>query len=209
MRMEIRDLEIPDVKLIVRQRISDSRGYFSETWSDRLFRAEIAANVTFVQDNQSMSAKRGTLRGLHFQKPPHAQGKLVRVLRGAIHDVAVDIRNGSPTYGSHVATRLDAAEDTQLWVPPGFLHGYCTLEDETEIFYKVTAYYSPEHDAGVLWCDPNLKIKWPFRGDAIVLSDKDRGQPLLRDLPEFFQYQASPQKSPVGRSSAPGGRRTG
>jgi dTDP-4-dehydrorhamnose 3,5-epimerase len=133
--MTIRELEIPAVKLIVPKRFSDARGYFSEIWSERLFREEIA-NVTFVQDNQSMSMKKGTLRGLHFQKPPHAQGKLVRVLRGSIYDAAVDIRRGSPTYGNYVAVKLDAVEGAQLWVPPGFLHGFCTLEDETEVFLQ-------------------------------------------------------------------------
>jgi dTDP-4-dehydrorhamnose 3,5-epimerase len=185
--MTIRELEIPAVKLIVPKRFSDARGYFLETWSQHLFCEEIA-NVTFVQDNQSMSLKRGTLRGLHFQKPPHAQGKLVRVLRGSIYDVAVDIRKGSPTYGKYVALKLDATEAAQLWVPPGFLHGCYTLEDETEVFYKVTAYYSPSHDAGVLWCDPDLDISWPIGPESVLLSDKDQRHPRLRDLPEFFDY---------------------
>jgi dTDP-4-dehydrorhamnose 3,5-epimerase len=186
--MTIRELEIPAVKLIVPKRFCDARGYFSETWTERLFREEIA-NVTFVQDNQSMSASRGTLRGLHFQKPPYAQGKLVRVLRGSIYDVTVDIRTGSPTYGNYVAVILNAGEGAQLWVPSGFLHGFCTLEDETEVFYKVTAYYSPSHDAGVLWCDPDLNINWPIGPESVVLSDKDRRHPRLRDLPELFQYK--------------------
>ena len=186
--MTIHELEIPAVKLIVPKRFSDARGYFSETWTERLFREEIA-NVTFVQDNQSMSASRGTLRGLHFQKPPYAQGKLVRVLRGSIYDVTVDIRTGSPTYGNYVAVILNAGEGAQLWVPSGFLHGFCTLEDETEVFYKVTAYYSPSHDAGVLWCDPDLNINWPIGPESVVLSDKDRRHPRLRDLPELFQYK--------------------
>jgi dTDP-4-dehydrorhamnose 3,5-epimerase len=184
-----RKFEIPGVKLIVPKRFSDARGYFSEIWNDRLFREEIG-NVFFVQDNQSASAKKGTLRGLHFQKPPYAQGKLVRVVRGSIFEVAVDIRKGSPTYGRHVAVRLDAAEGAQVWVPPGFLHGFCTLEDETEVFYKVTAYYSPVHDAGVLWCDPDLDINWPVESHSVILSEKDKRNPLLRDLPDFFDYKA-------------------
>jgi dTDP-4-dehydrorhamnose 3,5-epimerase len=186
--MDIRLLDIPDVKLIRPKRFGDVRGYFSETWSDRLFREEIA-NVSFVQDNQSVSARKGTLRGLHFQKPPFAQGKLVRVARGSILDVAVDIRNGSPTYRQNVAVRLDAAEGAQLWVPPGFLHGFCTLEDETEVFYKVTSYYSPTHDAGVLWNDQDLGIQWPVDADSVVLSDKDRQLPNLRDLPSYFEFK--------------------
>jgi dTDP-4-dehydrorhamnose 3,5-epimerase len=154
---------------------------------DRRFREKIA-NVAFVQDNQSMSAKRGTLRGLHFQKPPFSQGKLVRVIRGSIFDVTVDIRKGSPTYRRHVAVKLATVEAAQLWVPPGFLHGFCTLEDETEVFYKVTAYYSPSHDAAVLWNDPDLSIKWLVETDMVVMSDKDQRQPRLCDLPHFFDY---------------------
>src|ERR1700730_9241409 len=171
--MIIRKLEIPDVKLIVPTRFTHARGYFTETWNDRWFRREIS-NETFVQDNQSVSAKKGTLRGLHFQKPPFAQGKLVRVLRGSIFDVAVDIRKGSPTYMQHVAIKLDELEGSQLWVPPGFLHGFCTLEDVTEVFYKVTSYYSANHDAGVLWNDPDLSIQWPVDNASVVLSEKDQ-----------------------------------
>ena len=186
--MKIRTFNIPDLKLVVPKRFSDARGHFSEIWSDRLFRIQIA-DMTFVQDNQSMSAKAGTLRGLHFQKPPFAQGKLVRVIRGSIVDVTVDIREGSPTCRRHVAVKL-AAEGAQLWVPPGFLHGFCTLEDETEVFYKVTADYSPSHDAGVLWNDPDLGIKWPVEADTAVLSEKDQRRPRLRDLPDVFHYEA-------------------
>jgi len=159
--MDVLKLEIPDVKLVIPKRFTDPRGYFAEGWSDRLFR-RVIANEGFVQDSQSMSAKKGTLRGLHFQKPPFAQGKLVQVVRGSIMDVAVDIRRGSPTYRQHVATKLDARNGTQLWVPPGFLHGFCTLEDTTVVFYKVTAYYSADHDAGALWSDPDLAISWPL-----------------------------------------------
>jgi dTDP-4-dehydrorhamnose 3,5-epimerase len=185
--MNIREFDVPGVKLILPKRFSDARGHFSETWNDRLFR-EMAGNVTFVQDNQSISTKKGTVRGLHFQRPPFAQGKLVRVLRGSIFDVVVDIRNGSPTYRRHVGIKLDAIEGAQLWVPPGFLHGFCTLEDETDVFYKVTAYYSPDHDAGVLWNDPDLRINWPVEGDSVVLSEKDRRHPRLCDTPDLFEY---------------------
>jgi dTDP-4-dehydrorhamnose 3,5-epimerase len=183
--MDIREFEIPDVKLLMPKRFSDHRGYFSETWSDRRFRHQIV-DVTFVQDNQSFSAKLGTVRGLHFQKPPHSQGKLVYVVRGSIFEVAVDIRKGSPTYRRHVAVRMDAAEGAQLWVPPGFLHGFCTLEDETVVLYKVTSYYSPDHDAGVIWNDLDLGIHWPFDTGSVVLSDKDRSLPRLRDQPDYF-----------------------
>jgi len=187
-RVTVHQYDIRGLALIVPNRFSDTRGYFSETWSDRLFRQKIA-DVSFVQDNQSMSAKKATVRGLHFQKPPCAQGKLVRVMRGSIFDTAVDIRKGSPTYGRHVGVRLDAIEGAQLWVPPGFLHGFCTLEDETEVFYKVTAYYSASHDAGVLWNDPDLGIDWPVEGESVMLSDKDQCYPRLRDLPAYFHYK--------------------
>lgn len=185
--MDIRESEIPGVKLIVPRRFTDPRGYFSETWSDRLFRNEVA-NVTFVQDNQSFSAKKGTLRGLHFQKPPFAQGKLLRVLSGSILDVAVDIRKGSPTFMQHVAMELDARESAHLWVPAGFLHGFCTLKDGTEVIYKVTTYYSAQHDAGVIWNDPDLRIRWPIDAASVILSEKDQRLPRLCDLQDFFTY---------------------
>ena len=181
--MEIRDFKIKGPKLIFPKRFSDVRGHFQETWSDRLYR-EPLGDVVFVQDNLSLSLKKGTLRGLHFQRAPHAQGKLVRVGRGSIFDVAVDVREKSPTYGEYIALTLDAAQGGQFWVPPGFLHGFCTLEDDTEVCYKVTSYYSPTHDAGVLWNDPELGIQWPIDADAVILSDKDKKLPRLRDLTE-------------------------
>jgi dTDP-4-dehydrorhamnose 3,5-epimerase len=187
-RVDVQQFDIPGLTLIVPKRFSDARGHFSETWNDRLFREKIE-NVSFVQDNQSMSVKKATVRGLHFQKPPYSQGKLVRVVRGSIFDISVDIRKGSPTYARHVAVRLDAMEGAQLWVPPGFLHGFCTLEDQTEVFYKVTAYYSASHDAGVLWSDPDLGINWPVKAGSVVLSDKDQRHPRLRDLPDYFYYK--------------------
>ncbi len=185
---EIHEFEIPDVKLIVPKRITDARGYFSETWSDREFRQKIA-DVSFVQDNHSVSAKSGTLRGLHSQTAPFAQGKLVSVLKGSVFDVAVDIRKGSPTYLQHVSFKLSAQEAAQLWIPAGFLHGFCTLEEETEVFYKVTSYYNPSHDKGVLWNDPDLGIHWPVGAASLVLSEKDQRLPRLRDLPDLFIYQ--------------------
>jgi dTDP-4-dehydrorhamnose 3,5-epimerase len=185
--MNIHEFNIPDLKLITPKRFTDVRGYFSETWSDRRFREEVA-KVTFVQDNQSVSAKKGTLRGMHFQRPPFSQGKLVRVLGGSILDVAVDIRKGSPTYRQHAAVKLDAVEGAQLWVPPGFLHGFCTLEEETEVFYKVTAYYSANHEGGVLWNDSDLGIDWPVSTASVVLSEKDQRLPRLRDLTDLSAY---------------------
>jgi dTDP-4-dehydrorhamnose 3,5-epimerase len=188
--MIISEFDIPGLKLITPKRFVDPRGHFQEAWSDRSFREKIE-ETTFVQDNQSMSVTRGTLRGLHFQKPPFAQGKLVRVLRGSILDVSVDIRKGSPTFGRHLSVQLDAEKGAQLWVPTGFLHGFCTLEDHTEVFYKVTAYYSAAHDAGVLWNDPDLAIDWPVGPGSVILSDKDQGLPLLRDLPDIFSYEGN------------------
>jgi len=183
--MKITPLAIDGLLLVEPTRIGDSRGFFSETFRADRF-AEAAGPVTFVQDNQSLSAARGTIRGLHFQKAPRAQGKLVRVTRGAILDVAVDIRQGSPTFGRHVAVELSAANWLQLWVPAGFLHGFCTLEAETEVIYKVTDYYSREHDAGVRWNDPDIAVAWPVTEAEAQLSDKDRTAPLLRDIgPQF------------------------
>jgi len=186
--MEVRFFELPDVALVIPRRFADDRGFFAETWNDREFREQVA-DFGFVQDNHSKSSRAGTVRGLHFQKPPVAQGKLVRVVRGCVLDVVVDIRRGSPTYARSVAARLDAAEGAQLWVPPGFLHGFCTLEDDTEVLYKVTAYYSASHDAGVQWDDPDLALSWPVDPSHAILSDKDRNHPRLRDLPDFFVYR--------------------
>jgi dTDP-4-dehydrorhamnose 3,5-epimerase len=141
-----------------------------------------AGPVLFVQDNHSRSAQRHTLRGLHFQRPPRAQGKLVRVGRGAVLDVAVDVRHGSPHYGRHVVAELSDANGHQLWVPPGFLHGFVTLTDETDVLYKVTEYYSPDHDGAVRWNDPDIGIAWPADLSDPVLSAKDAAAPRLRDL---------------------------
>jgi dTDP-4-dehydrorhamnose 3,5-epimerase len=179
--MLISEYDIAGLKLITPRRIGDERGYFQEVWSDRLFR-EMVADVAFVQDNQSMSARKGTVRGLHYQSAPFAQGKLVRVLRGSILDVVVDVRQGSSTFGRHVAIRMDAISGTLLWVPTGFLHGFCTLEDHTEVFYKITNYYSASHDAGVIWNDPDIGINWPVDACSAILSEKDKRLPYLRDL---------------------------
>ena len=179
--MKITPLAIDGLLLVEPTSIGDSRGFFSETFRADRF-AEAAGPVTFVQDNQSLSAARGTIRGLHFQKAPRAQGKLVRVTRGAILDVAVDIRQGSPTYGRHVAVELSAVNWLQLWVPAGFLHGFCTLEAETEVIYKVTDYYSREHDAGVRWNDPDIAVAWPVTEHEATLSDTDRTTPLLAEI---------------------------
>ncbi|MBI0435228.1 dTDP-4-dehydrorhamnose 3,5-epimerase [Roseomonas sp. KE0001] len=168
--------------LVSGRRFGDHRGAFAETYTLRDFEA-IGIADAFVQDNFSWSAGVGTLRGLHFQTPPHAQAKLVRVLRGRILDVAVDLRAGSPTYGQHVAAELSAENGLQLYVPVGFAHGFCTLEPDTEVAYKVTDTYAPDCDKGLLWNDPALAIEWPVGPDAAILSEKDQRQPLLRDLP--------------------------
>mgnify|MGYP003793487971 CR=1 FL=1 len=178
----ITPLAIPEVLLITPKRHGDARGWFTETWS----RATLAAagiELDFVQDNQAFNARAGTVRGLHFQKAPHPQAKLVRVLSGAIHDVAVDVRAGSPTYGRWVGARLTAEGGEQLLVPRGFAHGYCTLTDDCMLAYKVDGLYAPQTEGGVLWNDPDLAIDWGVADDAAILSDKDKILPRLRDMP--------------------------
>lgn len=185
--MKIETLDIPGLLLIEPTRHGDSRGFFSETFRADKFEAAAGA-VRLVQDNHSLSAERGTVRGLHFQKAPRAQGKLVRVTRGAILDVAVDIREGSPSYGKHVAVELSAENWRQLWVPAGFLHGFCTLVENTEVIYKVTDFYSGEHDAGVRWNDPALGIAWPVSEAEARLSDKDKRAPMLSEIAKQFSF---------------------
>ena len=176
----ITPLAIPDVLLITPKRHGDARGWFSETWSERAL-AGTAADTTFVQDNQAFSAAKGTLRGLHFQTAPATQGKLIRALKGAIYDVVVDLRAGSETYGQWVAETLTAEGGEQLWVPRGFAHGYCTVTDDCEIFYKVDAPYAPQTEGGIIWNDPDLAIPWPVDGEPL-LSGKDQVLPRLKDL---------------------------
>lgn len=178
---------LPEVKLIETPRHGDARGFFSETYSLRTF-SEAGIAAVFVQDNHSLSAARGTLRGLHFQTHPFAQDKLVRVTRGRILDVVVDIRHGSPTFGKHTSAVLSAENNLQILVPIGFAHGLVTLEDDTEVVYKVSNFYSAEHDGGLLWNDPALKIDWGLDGIVAVLSEKDRHHPSLADLPQYFKY---------------------
>jgi dTDP-4-dehydrorhamnose 3,5-epimerase len=184
--VDVRPLAIADVKLITPKRIRDERGFFSETYSARVL-AEAGINARLVQDNHSMSLQRGVVRGLHFQAPPHAQDKLVRVTRGSAFDVAVDIRTGSPTYGKHVSAILSAENWTQIWVPRGFAHGFCTLEPHTEVVYKVSEYFAPESDRGLRWDDPALGIEWPVAAGEAILSAKDAQHPLLRDLLGYFR----------------------
>ena len=187
--MRIEPQAIPEVLAITPKRIGDARGYFSEIYRKDVFERH-CPGIDFVQDNQSLSADAGTLRGLHFQTAPFAQAKLVRVLSGAILDVAVDIRRGSPTYGRHVALRLDAEAGTQLFIPAGFAHGFCTLEPATLVHYKVNSYYSAANDKGLAFDDPALAVPWPVAPGKAVLSAKDRTHPRLADFPAYFSYSS-------------------
>lgn len=183
--MKVTPQAIPEVLLIEPRRFGDARGFFSEVWKRSALAAQGFA-VDFVQDNHSFSRDVGVLRGLHFQRPPTPQGKLVRVVRGRILDVAVDIRAGSPTYGQHVAAELSAENWAQLWVPRGFAHGFITLEPDTEVLYKVDGEYDPATDAGIAWDDPALGINWPIPPGGVTLSDKDRKAPRLAEIPPPF-----------------------
>ena len=185
--MSVAALEIPEVKLITPPRFKDPRGFFSETWNAGRF-ADAGIPGPFVQDNHAVSTARGVLRGLHCQVGQNAQGKLVRCTKGAIFDVAIDVRQGSPTFGKWVGAELSAGNWTQIWVPAGFLHAYCTLTAETEVIYKVTAPYDKSAERGVIWDDPDIGIDWPIEPQAIILSDKDKVLPRLRDCPPLFQY---------------------
>ena len=174
--MKVEALEIPDVKLVTPKRFFDERGYFAETWNERVFAAS-GIDVRFVQDNESHSNRTGTVRGLHYQAPPFAQSKLVRVLQGAMLDVAVDARKASPTFGRWVSARLDAHTGAALFVPAGFLHGFVTLNDDTVVAYKVDAYYDKASDGAVRWNDPALAIDWGIAEGDAVLSEKDAAAP--------------------------------
>lgn len=183
--MDVERLRISDVLVLRPRRFVDERGYFCETWNARTF-AAAGLDVTFVQDNQSLSRSAGTIRGLHFQVPPSAQGKLVRVLHGAIRDIAVDIRVGSPTYGEHVSLDISAEDGRQIWIPEGFAHGFCTLEPDTEVYYKTTEFYDRDTDRGLLFNDPALGIDWGLDLARATLSEKDRHHPTLAELPAYF-----------------------
>ena len=187
MPLDVLKLSIGGPLLITPSKFVDERGFVSETYSARGLRPYIG-NVSFVQDNHSLSDAIGTIRGLHFQIPPFAQGKLVRVVRGRAYDVAVDVRRGSPTFGNHVGVELTATNWSQLWVPAGFAHGFCTLEKNTEVVYKLTGYFSRPHERGIAWNDPALGIQWPMASNKLVVSSKDLAQPLLADLPSYFNF---------------------
>lgn len=169
--MNIIDTQIPDVKIIEPKVFGDERGFFFESFNQKIFEEAVGRPVTFVQDNHSKSSK-GVLRGLHYQLPPHAQGKLVRCVVGEVFDVAVDIRKSSPTFGQWVGVNLSAENKRQLWIPEGFAHGFLTLSESVDFLYKTTSYYKPHCERTILWCDPELRIDWPFDG-APILSEKD------------------------------------
>ncbi len=183
--MEFNTFNISGLIEIVPRKNSDDRGYFSEIYRDDLFAAQ-AGPIRFVQENQSLSARIGTIRGLHFQSDPFAQGKLVRCLAGAIFDVAVDLRHGSSAYGQWIGVELTPEQGNQLWIPAGFGHGFCTLRPDSVVCYKVTDYYSPDCDKGLRWDDPAIGIAWPELADPETLSGKDRVQPMLAELPPYF-----------------------
>ena len=188
--MQIRRFNLDGPVEILPSKIGDERGYFSEIFRLSEFTRH-AGPVDFVQDNQSLSVRRGTVRGLHFQSHPAAQGKLVRCLSGKILDVAVDIRADSPTYGRWVSVTLSPDDNNQLWVPVGFAHGFCTLEASSIISYRVTSYYSPENDKGLAWDDADIGVAWPDFADPATLSAKDRAQPKLSELPRYFEMDNS------------------
>lgn len=185
--MQIVDNSLPEIIEITPKRFVDERGYFSEIFKNDWFRRNIS-DVTFVQENQSLSRTPGTIRGLHFQTEPFAQGKLVRCLAGAIFDVAVDIRQDSPRFGQWTAVELTPEKGNQLWIPAGFAHGFCTLNPNSVLCYKVTAVYSPENDKGVAWNDPDIAIEWPASANSDTLSERDGKQPSLAELPRYFRF---------------------
>ena len=189
--MEVISLAIPDVKFFSPALYADERGYFSEIYNAHTM-AEIGIEHPFVQDNQSFSSPKGVLRGLHFQRPPHAQDKLLRVLRGRIFDVAVDIRQGSPTFGQSVTAELSSDNGGTIYVPKGFAHGFLTLQPDTEVFYKVSHRYVPEAEEGIHWLDLDLAIKWPLEKiggeNAVTLTSRDQTFSGLSDLPPYFSY---------------------
>ena len=184
--MQVTESAIPAVKILTPKKHGDHRGFFSEIYSRKALRDLAGMDLEFVQDNHSLSAEQGVLRGLHYQMPPMAQDKLIRVARGAILDVAVDIRRGSPTFGKHVKEVISAENWKQILVPIGFAHGFVTLEPNTEVVYKVSNYYSPAHDRGILWNDPALGIDWGISAAAAILSEKDRKHPTLADAKDLF-----------------------
>jgi dTDP-4-dehydrorhamnose 3,5-epimerase len=188
--MQVIDTDIFGAKVLVPKRYGDHRGFFSEVYSKKVF-LEAGIEADFVQDNHSFSANRGVVRGLHFQLPPFAQAKLVRVSRGSIFDVIVDLRKGSPSFGKSFAHTLGAENWHQLFVPEGCAHGFCTLEADCEVLYKASAYYAPDYERGLRWNDQELGIDWPVRESQAILSDRDRSWPALHDLEDLFEISST------------------
>tara|TARA_R110000787_G_scaffold200119_2_gene311164 strand:+ start:9985 stop:10548 length:564 start_codon:yes stop_codon:yes gene_type:complete len=186
--MEQQQTSLPEVQILTPRRFGDARGFFSETWSRKAL-LDIGIDVDFVQDNHSLSREKGVVRGLHFQAPPHAQDKLVRVSAGAVLDVAVDIRVGSPTYGQWTSVRISAENGRQVFVPKGFLHGFVTLEDNTELLYKCSDTYAPDCDGSVYFADPDLGIDWGIDPKDAILSDKDKTAQSFADFKSPFVYK--------------------
>ena len=186
--LDVQETALSGVYVLTPRRFGDHRGFFSESWN-RARMAEHGIDLDFVQDNHSLSREVGTVRGLHFQSPPHAQAKLVRCGRGCLFDVAVDIRKGSPTFGQWVGVELSFDNGRQLLIPAGFLHGFVTRVPDTEIIYKCSDYYAPECDGAVRFDDPDIGIDWGLGGQAPILSDKDAAAPLLRDFDSPFTYK--------------------
>lgn len=182
--MKVLETSIPGVLVIEPKIFGDDRGFFMESFNERAFEEAVGQRVPFVQDNHSRSAK-GVLRGLHYQLPPHAQGKLVRVTHGRVYDVAVDMRRSSPTFGKSVGVELDDRTHRQFWLPPGMAHGFLVLSDTADFLYKTTDYYAPQAEGSVRWDDPDLAIAWPEAGVAPILSPKDANAPSFRDAPKF------------------------
>ncbi|MGH9447040.1 MAG: dTDP-4-dehydrorhamnose 3,5-epimerase [Terriglobia bacterium] len=183
--MEIDSAALPEVKIIKPQRYADRRGFFSETYNKRSL-AEAGIHLDFVQDNHSFSVEKGVVRGIHFQVPPHAQYKLVQVIRGSVLDIALDLRRSSKTFGKHVSAVLSGADWNQMLIPIGFGHGFCTLEPNTEVVYKVTDYYAPECERGILWNDPEVGVAWPVAPGEAILSVKDMHSPCLAQSGDLF-----------------------
>lgn len=183
--VKITQLEIPGLLLIIPKRFEDSRGYFTELYNEKLL-ADAGEPVGFVQDNFSLSRKKGTVRGLHYQIPPRQQAKLVRVSRGRILDVALDLRPSSASFGKHISRELSAENGEQIFIPAGFAHGFCTLENDTEVVYKVSDFYDPQTEQGVLWSDPDLNISWPVEPQQATVSEKDAKLPLFKDMQKHF-----------------------
>lgn len=183
--VKITQLDIPGLLLVIPKRFEDSRGYFTELYNEKLL-ADAGAPSRFVQDNFSLSRKKGTVRGLHYQIPPRQQAKLVRVSRGRILDVALDLRPSSASFGKHICRELSAENGEQIFIPAGFAHGFCTLENDTEVVYKVSDFYDPQTEQGVLWSDPDLNISWPVELQQATVSEKDAKLPLFKDMQRHF-----------------------